>query len=66
MKKVVIHENDPDREIKEYLNTVKPHKRLFGIQEEDMWTIISNVQKYYHEKAERIIAEYKGRMSKLP
>ena len=58
MKKVKIEPNDPDYEIKNYLNTVKPHKSFRGIREDDMWTIISNVQKYYHEKAERIRAAY--------
>lgn len=64
-KKIKIDKNDPDYEIKNYLNTVKPHKAFRGIREDDMWTIISNVQKYYHEKTERIRAIYQEKNNNI-
>lgn len=49
-----------DQKIKDYLRTVKPRRVLRGINDEDMWTIISNVQKFYEKQYEMEKARFEA------
>lgn len=60
MRNIVLDKSDQDYELMKYLANVRPSRSFRGIREDDMWTIISNVQKYYHEKTERIRSECCG------
>ena len=39
--------------VAEYIKSVKLKKQLLGINEEDLWTIVSNIQRYYENRAEK-------------
>ena len=40
-----------DAEITEYIRSIRFKKKLMGIDEEDLWIVVSNIQKYYEKKA---------------
>lgn len=45
---------EPGRDdISEYITSVHFRKKLFGVSEEDLWAVVSNIQKYYEAKAEK-------------
>jgi tetrahydromethanopterin S-methyltransferase subunit F len=39
-------------EITKYIRSVQLRKQLFGVNEEDLWTVVSNIQKHYEKKAD--------------
>lgn len=40
-----------ENDITAYIKSVTLRKRLFGVSEEDIWAIVSNIQKYYEKKS---------------
>lgn len=39
-----------ETKIAEYIESLKPRRKLFGIDEESLWVIVSNIQKYYEQR----------------
>lgn len=40
-----------DTKITEYIESVKLKKKLFGVDEKELWVVVSNIQKYYEQRA---------------
>lgn len=49
-----------DQKLKDYLKTVKPRRVFRGVNDEDMWAIISNVQKFYEKQYETEKARFEA------
>ena len=49
-----------DQKIRDYLRAVKPRRVFRGINDEDMWTIVSNVQKFYEKQYEMEKARFEA------
>jgi len=49
-----------DSKLKEYLRVVKPRRSLRGVNDEDMWAIISNVQKFYRKQYDLEVARFRA------
>ena len=60
MPKSVAPREIDDTRIKEYLRAVKPRKSFRGVNEEDMWTIVANVQKFYQKEFETEKARFEA------
>ena len=43
-------EENIDAEVVRYVRSLRPRRRLLGIDAVDLWTIILNIQKYYEER----------------
>lgn len=60
MPKSIAPREIDDTRIKEYLRAVKPRKSFRGVNEEDMWTIVANVQKFYQKEFETEKARFEA------
>ena len=49
-----------DAKIKEYLQKIKPRRTFRGINDEDMWTIVANVQKFYQKEYDMQVARFQA------
>lgn len=49
-----------DAKIKEYLQKVKPRRSFRGVNDEDMWTIVANVQKFYQKEFDMQVARFEA------
>ena len=49
-----------DQKLKDYLKAVKPRRVFRGVNDEDMWAIISNVQKFYEKQYETEKARFEA------
>lgn len=53
-----------DERIIKYIKNIKLKPRMFGADTKDLWTIISNVQKYYDEKMYTQKVEYEANLKR--
>jgi len=49
-KKKPSHIEGIDKELVDYINSLRFHHHIFGIDERELWIVISNVQKFYARK----------------
>ena len=51
--------NDIDKELVDYIKKLKFKHRIFGVDEKEIWTVVSNIQKYYTRKDLELKIKYK-------
>jgi hypothetical protein len=51
-----------DAKVIDYIRMIRFRTRFFGADVEDLWTVVSNIQKYYDEKLHTQRVEYETRL----
>lgn len=44
--------NGIDKEVVEYIRKLRFRKKFYGADEEQLWVVVSNIQKYYEKKVQ--------------
>ena len=60
MPNIEVDLKEIDQELIDYIKTLKFKHKIFGIDEKEIWTVVSNIQKFYSLKELKLEMKYKG------